>query len=759
MRRLSLLCLCWLGLASLAQAKPQITTYKTSALLPDIAVPLLPNKVHLTGYLGERVGRNEANRLRNVDLEPLLAGYRKRPGNHPWIGEHIGKWLHASTLAWVNTGDTALKTKLEGAVQALIATQEPDGYLGTYIPSKRFGLYNDSDWDVWSHKYNLLGLLTYYQYTGYAPALQACQKMGDLLNETFGKGRKSILSAGTHKGMAATSVLEPVVLLYRFTGEERYLNFAKYIVEAWDEPNGPAIQKTLSTLGAVEKTANGKAYEMLSNLVGLCELARATGDKKYLMAAQNGWKSVVRDHLYITGTASHGEHFHDPHDLPNQPSADIGETCVTVTWIQLTSQLLRLTGEAKYGEELERSYYNHLAAAQRPDGKEWCYYTALEGEKPYGPGINCCVSSGPRGMAMAPLMACFVAQDTLLLNLFEPFQAEVNLGGVPVKVTQTSRFPFVGGSRITFTSTNSAHFGVKIRKPAWAQGMHVEGADTEEEGGWLVIPPRAWKSGSGLSLRFGMKPEVVQGTYSNKGRVALRYGAMVLAYEREKGSPPLSDLLLTFGKSPHIARVEKPSFQVLADVKIGEETQRVRFVPFSEVGAEGNPYRIWLREAGSPVPNRVSLLAWGAESRSRAGNRNGSILDEDLHSFVVTFDGQRQAQDWFAVNLAKPVTLQRIVYAHGKVFHDGGWFDTSKGKPQIQVKQTQNGAWETIGTLDTYPATTATDSHQLADGDRFTLKLNAPLRVFGVRVIGIPAHGDNPQQCFSSCAELQAYAQ
>jgi len=77
--------------------------------------------------------------------------------------------------------------------------------------------------------------------------------------------------------MAATSVLEPMVVLYRFTGEPKYLEFARYIVKSWDEPNGPKIIATLLKEKQVNKTANGKAYEMLSNLVGLCELARATG--------------------------------------------------------------------------------------------------------------------------------------------------------------------------------------------------------------------------------------------------------------------------------------------------------------------------------------------------------------------------------------------------------------------------------------------------------------------------------------------------
>ena len=95
---------------------------------------------------------------------------------------------------------------MDSAVTELIATQEPDGYLGTYAPEKRFGLYAGADWDVWSHKYNLIGLLTYYRYTGNVAALTACRKMGDLLIATF-PAKRSILAAGTHEGMASTSVL------------------------------------------------------------------------------------------------------------------------------------------------------------------------------------------------------------------------------------------------------------------------------------------------------------------------------------------------------------------------------------------------------------------------------------------------------------------------------------------------------------------------------------------------------------------------
>lgn len=64
----------------------------------------------------------------------------------------------------------------------LINTQLENGYLGTYTPDQYW-----TSWDVWSHKYNLHGLLTYYATTGYKPALEASKKMGDLLCRTFGK--------------------------------------------------------------------------------------------------------------------------------------------------------------------------------------------------------------------------------------------------------------------------------------------------------------------------------------------------------------------------------------------------------------------------------------------------------------------------------------------------------------------------------------------------------------------------------------------
>ncbi len=143
------------------------------------------------------------------------------------------------------------------------------------------------------------------------------------------------------------------------------------------------------------------------------------------------------------------------------------------------------------------------------------------------------------------------------------------------------------------------------------------------------------------------------------------------------------------------------------------------------------------------------------ESRSRQGNVDGSILDGDLGSFVVTFDNRPAKEDWFALTFAAPVTISRVLFAHGKSFHDGGWFDASAGKPRVEVQRDHNGKWETVGTLGDYPATSATDGKNLTPGQSFPLRLTSPVRVVAIRVVGKPACGDNPKQAFASCAELQ----
>ena len=397
---------------------------KIVAAVPDQQDAQVPDRVQLAGWIGQRIQANEANRLVKLDAARLLEGFRKRPGRQSWDGEHVGKWLHAATLAWVNSGDPALREKLDYVAAELCKCQLEDGYLGTYEEKNRW-----KSWDVWAHKYNLIGLLTYVRYTGNTAPLSACRRMADLLCSTFGEapGQRDIIKAGPQVGMAPTSVLEPMVLLYRLTGEPRYLDFCKYILRAWEQPNGPKIISTLLTLKRVDKIANAKAYEMLSCLNGALEYYRTTGDARILQACLNAWQDIVDHRLYLTGAASYWEVFHDDYDLPN--ANNVGETCVTVTWIQFNAQLLRLTGEARFADQLEHVVLNQLFGAQKCDGSAWGYYVQMEGRKPYTSNLDgqCCLSSGPRGVALIPTFAVTTDAEGVVVNLYDAGKATLTL--------------------------------------------------------------------------------------------------------------------------------------------------------------------------------------------------------------------------------------------------------------------------------------------------------------------------------------------
>ena len=749
-----------------------------SAQMPDLVQWPEPSQVQLNGYLGQRVVSSEQHRLLEVDEDDLLDAFEHREVKHQdWQGEHVGKFLHAATLAWRYTGDAALKAKLDRVATRLMNTQEANGYLGTYPVAQRW-----TSWDVWVHKYDLIGLLTYARYTGNARALQSCRRIGDLLAATF-PARKNIVEVGMHVGMASTSVLEPMVLLYRATGDAKYLNFARYIVRAWDEPKGPHLLSDLRAGKRVDQTANGKSYEMLSNLVGLCELARATGDQTLLQPVVNAWQDIVKHQLYLTGTTSHREHFGTPDELPNGAGANVGETCVTVTWIQLNSQLLRLTGDARYGDELERSFYNHLAAAQSLSGALWCYYTPLEGTKPLSGQTTCCLSSGPRGMALLPLMATGkylqntkVGQTSegIAVNIFESSRTQLTLNGQRVTVLQQSEFPRAGRSTWTLQLQKPATFAFKVRAPQWAQPMKLRQIGAKQnatsgakiENGWLILAPQRWKNGDRIALDFQVTARRVTGEDSNAGKAALLWGPLVLAFE-ENLNPALPAFRgVALPATPQVKLLPVAAKKSSATAPLLFQTalfsgksgapHRAEMIPFAAAGNDGR-YAIWLWNAGALPHNDLV----GKPSRSRVGNVLGDISDGDKATYVVTFNDAKNERDWYALNFNSPVAVRRVIFAHGHSFADGGWFDSSTafGKPQLQGQSAPGGDWKTLATVDDYPATTSASDAGLQDGQTFTLRLPDAPTLSALRIIGVPAGGDAPRQAFSSCAELQAWAQ
>ncbi len=385
--------------------------------IKDRFAPAPLDRQRLEGLLGQRLRVNQEGRLLRADEAAMLGGFERRQGQATAVGEHIGKFLDAASRTWAYTGDERLKLKLDRVAHDLIVMQLPDGYLGTYAKEQRW-----TGADVSVHKFCLIGLLSYYQVTGDDAALAAARKVGELLVATFGEGpgERDITRSGAHVGMAAVSILEPICTLYRYTADQRFLDFALYIARAEEQAHGPRIVRSMNTTGNVDKTANARAAEMLSTLNGLLELHRLVGEPSYLKAAEIAWNDITARRLYITGAVSAEGHFRDDLYLPGEEASDVGEGCSTVAWIEFNWQLLRLTGDAKYADQIERTVYNHLLGAQDPQNGSVCPYTPLVGHKRPSSSANCCVSSEPRAIAMIPQLAWGTREDGPAVLLYAP---------------------------------------------------------------------------------------------------------------------------------------------------------------------------------------------------------------------------------------------------------------------------------------------------------------------------------------------------
>jgi DUF1680 family protein len=739
--------------------------YRAKAPVKDVLTPVEPGLCVFSGsLLGDRYQANLKGRLLVVPEDEYLHGFEHRDLPHQeWAGEHVGKFIHAGTLTWATTQDPALRAKLDRVVRRLVATQESDGYLGTYPGPERW-----TSWDVWVHKYNLLGLLTYWQYTGDKSALQACRRVGDLLLRTFGPNGKDLNTVGYHQGMASGSVLEPIVLLYRATKDKRYLDFANWIVANYESSTGPHILSTLQKTGRVKDVGNGKAYEMLSCFNGLLEWYRATGDSRVLPLMERAWEDIVAKRLYPTGSASAGEHWQEDYHLPTADSNSIGEVCVTTTWIQFNLHLLRLTGNVRYAEQIERTAYNHLMGAQQPDGSAWSYYTPLDGHKAYSPATTCCLSSGPRGIALLPSAAAMVGDDgSLVINLYSKGTVNAKLPSGRVRLDVLTDFPLDGAVTFTLQLEKTRRFALRLRIPEWASGAvcSVNGAERPASAGTYLTLDRAWAPGDKVTLNLPVGPRYVPGDHEFEGRGYAMFGPLVLALERQVSAGVRYPSYAVM--APDSARDLKPATTLNVAGPVWttavrpdreSEPQEMGFRPFAFAGAENKSrYQTWLwrPEAAPPLPKSSSVFFGAEASASRIGNNLGDIADDDPATLRVTYDGRPAAEDWFAVESDRPQRFDTVTFRHGRVFHDGGWFDASKGKPRIEVKGAKDAAWRQVATLDAYPATTQTDSAGLKDGDAFTVRFD-PVEAVALRIVGVPACGDNASQAFSSCAELQA---
>lgn len=488
--------------------------------------------VRIYGPVADRMEKMVKNHVVATDPCYLAHPFHSRTETMYFHTEFWGKYMHSAPYFWKYTGCEKLKENIERGVKDMISTQTPDGYIGYYNDEKRM---ERCTWDVWGCKYTMLGLITWYDVSGDRRALDAAAKLCDYLIRWFGDPKHTPLHAtGWVSGLASCSVLEPVVWLYERTKEPRYLEFAKYVLaeSATDNPDGdPKLKNSGPEL--LESGAKGvpvaarsvydskgrhnrrKAYEMMSCYQGYLDYYEATGDEKVFRAALNSANDIITNEMNLAGSGGVREYWYYGQKKQHLPYTKNQETCVTTTWMRLLEKLLALTGDPKYADEIERSFYNAFLGALRADGAYFSTYSPLAGYRSDGSNhcfmfTNCCNANGPRGFLVFLEALLRAKDDAAIVNFYNAAKLSIELPATKLRVDfdMYTLYPKEGNVKFWNRTKGEHEFSLKLRIPAWSEKTVVKVNDKTVEG--PVVPGtyfdlrRTWKEGDRVEVVFDL---------------------------------------------------------------------------------------------------------------------------------------------------------------------------------------------------------------------------------------------------------------
>ncbi len=533
-----------------------------------VLLHLGPGKVRQSGPLGKMLDLSIANRLKKVDYVHLVDPFRFRyESDNAWRCEFWGKVLRSAILSWCGNRDPELLQIIKSTVNDMLSTQTPDGCISSYPAEKQTG-----GWDVWGRKYVLLTLARYYNFIERDERIpEACSRLLSHLMTQLGPDAKDILDSGCHEGLASSSILDAVVETWRITREKKFLKYAEWIVSRGGSKKHNIFKTVLEGVPPRE-LGNGKAYEMMSCFQGLAELYAETGKPEYLKAVKAFYEAVRDREIFITGVGGSkdpvGEFWNDT--ALRQLETDcggFGETCVTVTWLHYCECVLRLTGDPKVADELERSLYNGILGGVDVDGASWVHVnpTPLAGisckqsapdqigkcfKKPYD-GHDCCRAQGPEGLAMSSYTAAFTHGDTLFVNFYEDAEIEFDTpAGQTGKLRISGGYPASLNVRFEMRLPKAEQFTLALRIPAWSTetAVYLNGKTVSADPGEYCLIERKWGRSENLVIRFDRNIRVL----SNADRAAVMCGPLVMVQDRRFGTPDaaLNDLDFELAQTP-----------------------------------------------------------------------------------------------------------------------------------------------------------------------------------------------------------------
>ncbi|MBE6739464.1 MAG: hypothetical protein E7565_03995 [Ruminococcaceae bacterium] len=430
-----------------------------------------------------------------------------------WRGEYWGKMMRGACFVYSYTKNPKLLEILTATVRNILTTEDEKGRISSYVVAQEF-----TGWDIWSRKYVLLGM-QYFLEINEDKELEKeiiasmCRQVDYLISKLGNRAEGKLPITRTAKhwyGLNSSSVLEPVVRLYNITGEERFLKFAKYIVNeggCWaDDVFKLAFRKELK----LHQYPVTKAYEMTSCFEGLLELYRVTGEEWYKTAILNFADLILEDEFTVIGSAGCTHELFD-HSKVRQANTTnyyvMQETCVTVTLMKFFMQLNLLTADPRYIDAYEVSYYNGFLGTVNIK-ERLADSTTLDRERANNPAIvpvvlpftsyspltsgtrggnigglkvmknnkyyGCCVCIAGAGIGSVHKTALMSTENGFALNLYiSGVMKSFTPDGSPVEFKIDTKYPAENTVRVLINNPEKAEFTLKLRNPSFSANTKI----------------------------------------------------------------------------------------------------------------------------------------------------------------------------------------------------------------------------------------------------------------------------------------------
>ncbi|MHB1036806.1 MAG: glycoside hydrolase family 127 protein [Pirellulales bacterium] len=454
----------------------------------------------------------------------------------------VYKVLEGASYSLADHPDPVLDKTVDDVIAKIASAQQPDGYLNCYYtlvePGKRWTNTRVMH-ELYCAGHLFEAAVAHHRATGKRTLLDVACKYADYIDATFGPGKK-------HDVPGHEEIELALVKLYRLTGQERYLNLAKFFLDQRGNAQGHTLYgEYFQDHKPVRQQSEivGHAVRAMYLYSGVSDVAAITGDQEFVGAMDRLWQDVVLRKMYITGGigAKHeGEAFGAAYELPNDSA--YAETCAAIGLALWNHRLNLLHADARYADVLERVLYNGFLSGVAMDGVQFFYVNPLASDgkhhrQPFYP-CACCPTNVVR---VLPSLAGYVyarGDDDIFVNLYVAGAGKVSLKNASVSLMQETRYPWDGRVRMTVSPDKAATFGLCLRIPGWCDGakLQVNGQAVEKPEmvkGYARLL-REWKAGDVIELDLPMpvrRMEAHPSVKTDGGRVALQRGPIVYCLE------------------------------------------------------------------------------------------------------------------------------------------------------------------------------------------------------------------------------------